>query len=259
MHMLRKIKDLQKYILSAKDGSIGKAGNFYFDDDTWTVRYLAANGNSWLLRRHILISPIALQNVDDNAKRMLFDISLEQLRKCPQISSDKPISRGYETTLYRYYGWPSYWQGEDRWGRNAYPIDRMMPGTPAKPSGNTGVLLNIKDIAGYRLVSETGDIGQVEDFVVDDETWALRYLVVDTRHLWPDKEVLISPQWIDRIVREEKTLSTGLASELIRNAPEYDPASVITRRYELGLFRYYGREQDVDAVHVGKKLVLAEK
>ena len=54
------------------------------------------------------------------------------------------------------------------------------------------------EVAGYRIHAEDGEIGHVEDFMIDDETWAIRYLIVDTRNWWPGKKVLVSPQWIER-------------------------------------------------------------
>ncbi len=46
--MLRKPKDLNGYKLDARDGEIGEVKEFYFDDQSWTVRYLIADTGGWL-------------------------------------------------------------------------------------------------------------------------------------------------------------------------------------------------------------------
>ena len=53
-------------------------------------------------------------------------------------------------------------------------------------------------MTGYHIEATDGGIGHVKDFIIDDETWAIRYLEVDTRNWWPGKKVLVSPQWINR-------------------------------------------------------------
>jgi sporulation protein YlmC with PRC-barrel domain len=55
--MLRNIKDLIGFRIAAKDGEIGKVKDFYFDDETWTIRYLIVKTGDWLSTREVLISP----------------------------------------------------------------------------------------------------------------------------------------------------------------------------------------------------------
>ena len=64
-------------------------------------------------------------------------------------------------------------------------------------------LRSANKVTGYRIGATDGDIGHVEDFIIDDETWEIRYMVVDTQNWWPGKKVLVAPQWIGRM------LSTG--------------------------------------------------
>ena len=57
----------------------------------------------------------------------------------------------------------------------------------------------LHDVDGYHIQATDGEIGHVEDFFVDDETWAICYLIIDTRNWWPGKKILISPKWIERV------------------------------------------------------------
>ena len=96
-------------------------------------------------------------------------------------------------------------------------------------------------MAGYRLHARDGEIGHVDDFIVDDRSWVIRYLVVDTGSWWPGKKVLLPPQWIDRVSWLEATVDVDLDRDTIKNGPEWDPRSPISREYEERLYGYYRR------------------
>lgn len=62
-------------------------------------------------------------------------------------------------------------------------------------------------VMGYVMQTEDGEIGHVKDVLVDDKTWAIRYLVVDTEKWWGGKTVLVSPEWLTRVTWDaSKTL-----------------------------------------------------
>jgi hypothetical protein len=261
MHMLRKVRELRTYTLQVPNGFIGEIGDLYFDDATWTVRYLVANGSAWLSSRQVLISPIALGKIDDMKNTLDVNLTVEQVGNSPSIDSEKPVSREYEAEYYRYYGWPFYWVGEERWGWATYPMDMRLPGMSDTLHAQNGDphLRSVEEVMGYQIQARDGDIGRVVDFIVNDETWALRYLVITTRALLSGRQVLISPHWIENINWERSTVTVDLLRESIQSAPEYDPQSVVTRSYEIQLFNHFGREEDFDAVYVGHQAGIRTK
>jgi len=97
-------------------------------------------------------------------------------------------------------------------------------------------------VSGHHIQAADGEIGHVDDFIIDDETWAIRYLIIDTGNWWPGKKVLISPQWIERVSWLESKVFVNLPSETIKQAPEYTEESLLTRDYETGLHRHYQRQ-----------------
>ena len=103
-------------------------------------------------------------------------------------------------------------------------------------------LRSTHDVSGYHIQATDGEIGHVEDFIIDDETWAIRYLIIDTRNWWPGKKVLISPQWIERVSWSESKVFVNLSRETIKQSPEYTEESLLTRDYETGLHRHYNRQ-----------------
>ena len=86
-----------------------------------------------------------------------------------------------------------------------------------------------------------GEIGHVEDFLVDDESWAVRYLVIDTSNWIGGRTVLVAPDWVRRIDWHDRLLLVDLTRDAIKNSPEYDPTVELDRDYEDQLYEYYRR------------------
>jgi hypothetical protein len=137
-----------------------------------------------------------------------------------------------------------YWDGPYIWG--AYPF--IARDSKKWRESNQGAkawdphLRSTRVVSGYHIQAEDGEIGHVDDFIIDDETWAIRYLIIDTQNWCPGKKVLVSPQWIERVSWSESKVFTNLSRESIRQSPEYAEGSLLTRDYETGLHRHYNRK-----------------
>ena len=241
--MLMKAKVLNGYKLHTLDGDIGSAKGFYFDDRYWTIRYLVANTGNWLTGRKVLISPYSLNEVSPTAEEISVQLTKAQIEASPSIDSEKPVSRQFEDSYYGYYGYPYYWNGPEAWGYYPHPErdPRKWGATGKNGSEWDSHLRSTHAVTGYHLLARDGEIGHVEDFVIDDETWAIRYLIVATTDFWPGKKVLISPQWIEKVSWEESEVIVDLSREMIKGAPEYTEGSLPTRDDETGLYGYYNR------------------
>jgi hypothetical protein len=242
--MLIKAKELKGYSLKSLDGDIGSASEFFFDDRYWAIRYLVANTAGWLSGRKVLISPYSLDGVNTAEEKVFVLLNKKQIEESPSIDADEPVSRQYETSYNGYYDLPNYWGGPYMWGSYAHlELDRTRLNRPASETIEWDRhLRSTHEVTGYHLVAPDGEIGHVDDFIIDDETWAIRYLVVATKNWWPGKKVLISPKWIENVSWGEREVSTGLSRETIKAAPEYTDESMLTRDYETGLHGYYNRE-----------------
>lgn len=243
--MLNKATTLKGYKLDSLDGEFGEVREFYFDDHHWTIRYLVANTGSWLTDRQVLISPYALVAAIKAEEHIAVDLTKKQIEDSPSLNSDKPVSRQFEVAYSGYYGWPTYWGGPAALGAFPTPMrDQSLWGAPVQDQKETGDshLRSTQEVTGYHIHASDGEIGHVEDFIIDDETWAIRYLIVDTRNWWPGKKVLVSPQWIERVSWTESKVFVNLSREAIKQSPEYTEESLLTRDYETGLHRHYQLE-----------------
>ncbi len=241
--MLIKAKTLKGYKLDANDGEIGRAKEFYFDDLHWTVRYLVADTGNWLTGLQVLISPYAMGSANIQKENIKVNLSKKQIENSPSLFTDKPVSRQFENDYYGYYGWPTYWSGSFMWGN--YPeIMRdskdWKPANQQKDEGDSH-LRSTNAVSGYHIQAIDGEIGHVDDFIIDGQTWAIRYLIIDTTNWFGGKKVLISPKWIDHISWNDSKVFVNLSSEEIKQAPEYSVEVLLTRDYETQLHKYYKR------------------
>jgi uncharacterized protein YrrD len=219
--MLRSIGQLYGKKLGASDGHIGHVKDFYFKDQRWAIRYVVADTGSWLSDRLVLISPRAFGNLHQEGDCLLVNLTREQIENSPAIESHKPVSRQYEEALYHYYGLPSDWDEGEMWGPGGFPEAAPPPHlTPSKQGGDLH-LQSTQALSGYPIQTSEGPIGHVIDFMIDDKSWAICHLVVETGHWYSGKEIVISPKHIDRISYEEEKIFVNVTKEAILQAPQY--------------------------------------
>jgi hypothetical protein len=250
--MFRRIESLYGCAVAARDGDIGHVSQVYFDDEAWGVRYLVVDTGNWLHEREVLISPYSIKHSDPGSSAVRVDLTRQQVRDSPDIDTHEPVSRQHEIEYLRYYGYPTYWGGPSAWGMGSYPGYGLMaaaPGSVARTDPHADEppqdvhLRSAGAVKGYHIEATDGSIGHVSGFIFDDVTWVIRYLTVDTRNWWPGgKEVLLATQWIDAVDWFSSTVSTKLTRDAIRNSPEYDDAVPLSRRYEMTLHKFYGRD-----------------
>ncbi|MBK9444229.1 MAG: PRC-barrel domain-containing protein [Comamonadaceae bacterium] len=118
--MLHSTQEMKDYAIGATDGEIGHVVDFFFDDQSWVIRYLVVETGSWLMSRKVLISPFALQDADWMHKRLPVQITREQVKHSPDVDTQKPVSRQHEMAYADYYGYPYYWDGSGLWGDGLY-------------------------------------------------------------------------------------------------------------------------------------------
>lgn len=243
--MLRVVNELTGYVLEAEDGEIGRCKDFLFDDEKWVIRYMVADTRKWLPGRKVLISPISLGEPRWSERRLPVRLTKGQVRESPPLDEHAPVSRQYEMGWHNYYGWSYYWAGHDLWGPAATPAElyrkpRPQEATKEKVSHHD-FLRSFDEISGYRIHATDGEIGHVEDLVVDDTSWLVRYVVIDTRNWLPGRKVLVSPAWVSDVEWPQRRVTFDLTREAIKDSPPFDPAIPVNRRYEERLYDYYGR------------------
>lgn len=249
--MLIRFTNLRACAIGATDGEIGRVVDLYFDDASWAVRYLVADTGRWLPGRQVLISPAAVSSVDLAGEVLNVGLTREQVKNSPEVDTALPVSRQRESELAAYYGWPVYWTPNPAaWGAGGMPGVPAGDAAGAQPERGTALaeqhdgpqLRSAHEVIHYNIRAIDGDIGRMEDFLVADWEWMIRYLVIDTRKFWSGKAVLIPPHAVREMDWAEARVSVELTRERIQAAPEFDPDAPVDRAYEERLHEHYGWE-----------------
>jgi uncharacterized protein YrrD len=251
--MLWSMKDIHGFTIGATDGDIGTITECYFDDVSFTVRWLVVDTGGWLANRKVLVSPMAFRAMDGDHRRITAALTKMQVEKSPDSDTDKPVSRQHEAIYYSYYGYDPYWAGSYLWGASPYPQLGWSPAsTPEELARerrwewegrhrDNRHLRSTRAVAGYHVQATDGDIGHVADFLIDKTSWSIRYLVVDTTNWWAGKKVLVAPAWVEQVDWDRSKVHVTVTREQIKSSPEYSPAGPMERAYETRLYCHYGQ------------------
>lgn len=249
--MLRRLEELLGYELSAPDGIVGTLHDALLDDETWTVRYVAVDTGLWL-GRVVLVSPISIDSPDWQGRRMPLRVTRGEIEQSPDLLSRPRLTRDDEREFAAFYGYPQYWGAVTLWGWAdrpgalvSAPPSGYLPPTALDPAAaNEDVLTTSifsgRDIRGYHIHALDGEIGHVDDFIIDEDTWSVRYLQIDTSNWIGGKTVLLSTRWIQRIDPADGKIHVEVTKDRIENSPQFDPGQPIDRVFEERLHQHYG-------------------
>lgn len=234
--------------IDATNGSVGSIDDLLFDEETWAIRWLVVSTGVFFAGRRVLLAPSAVLSVDAVDRALGVDITRQQVKESPEIDFDAPVSRRHESSLYSHYGWHPYWAPPAHLGASG--IAPVIPPQPVRSeeaarSPEARVeddphLRSTNEVTGYYVHATDGDIGHVEDIVVDTEAWVIRYVAVDTVNWAPGKKVLIAPTAVTEVIWSTQIVNVDLTREQIQAAPEYLPGQSIDRSYEERYHDHYG-------------------
>jgi hypothetical protein len=253
--MLTSLSRLHGSAVQGFDGEVGSVARFLLQVNPWVVRYIVVSTGTWSEGGEVLISPWSIAPGTVISDRVALSLNRDQVRQSPRYDAEEALTREHERALLAHYGYPMYWVGPMLWG----PVPAaagMPPPEPAGPTptsdddrhlGTTMVdspvagLADSRQVVGTHLQARDGDIGHVHDFLVESESWRVRYLVIDTKNWWTGRQVLIAPEWIDSFEWPDHKVHVSVDRAAIENAPEYDPDRTLSREDEVALYRHYRR------------------
>ena len=249
--MLWNASKIEGYTVAASDGDIGTVSDLLFDDQSWQIRWLVVDTGTWFTERKVLLPTSTLGHADVQAERFSVKLTRQQVKDSPDIDTHRPVSRQAESDIYGYYGWSPYWGGGLYAGGYGTGMTApVLAPTPemqqvhreaveAQQGRDDPNLRSINAVEGYYIKATDGDIGHVEDMLVEESDWSIHYLVIDTKNWWPGKKVLISPRSAHDINWANKTVSLNVTRDKVKNSPEYDESTIVDRAYEDRFGTYY--------------------
>ena len=170
---------------------------------------------------------------------------MQQVKDSPGSNTDRPVSRQIEANIYNYYGWRPYWGTDMLMGGYGYgtgfgggvagalPIvelrQRVEDIADAQASDNDPHLRSVEAVTGYHIHAADGEIGHLDDFIVEDSDWCIRNLVVNTTNWWVGNMVLIAPSSIQAIDGTDRLVNLKIDRDKVKESPAYDASTTLDR------------------------------
>jgi hypothetical protein len=252
MAMLWDASVINGYAIEASDGRLGTVSDLLFEDVGWVVRWLVVDTGNWLPGRKVLLPLSALGHPDRALRHFPIKLTMQQVKDSPNVDADLPVSRQIEAQVHDYFGWDPYWGGSFLPMSNAMATPFVAPlyepgsnphdaaRADVQPNERDPHLRSIATVTGYHIHATDGEIGHIEDFLVDDAGWSIRYIKIDTKNWWPGERVLISPRSVQEIDWVGKLVHINVSRQRIKDAPPFDPSITVDGAYEEKFLTYYG-------------------
>jgi sporulation protein YlmC with PRC-barrel domain len=251
--MLQVISALEGFAIEATDGRIGTVVDFLFDDASWKVRWLVVDCGSWLKGRKVLIHPSAVSYASLEDEQFEVRLTKAQVEDGPALLEHQPVSLQMESRSYDYYGWDPQWRAPYLGGVTGAMASPIMTlpylGLQLRDEPRTHVasseecdphLRSIVEVNGYHIHAIDGEIGHVQDFMLDNEDWRLHYFIVDTSNWWFGKRVLIASQAVARVDWPDRQVQLDVSREKVKLSPPWDPLVAFNEIYRTHLHKHYG-------------------
>ena len=250
--MLWHASEIKGYAIEASDGDIGTVSDFLFDDASWLVRWLVVDTGDWLSGRKVLLPTPALGQPHANNRVFAVKLTKQQIKDSPEIDTDRPVLRQMETSVYEHYGWSPYWGSGLSMDGYGYVPTSGMPSPYLSVQAREQKIVeaqsdrdivhqrSAEEVTGYHIHASDGEIGHVEDFLLEDTDWSICYLVVDTKNWWPGKKILVSSRSAGKISWTDRLVNLNVDRQRIKDSPAYDPSMTIDRAYDEKFQTYYG-------------------
>ena len=222
-------KQLKHFSIHATDKDIGGIRDVLFDDESFVIRYLVADTNTWLpMSRKVVISPISVSDINAEEETVDVNMDADTLKNSPSIDEHKPVSREYEETLFRYFGYGYYWIGPGAWGDFSHPTELAQPKVMDEAQNDLSQhtdnhLRACGEVSGYEVSTSDDNVGHITDFVFDNSNWAMTLLIVDTHNWLPGgKKLALLPKDISALDWSSHQVTVNLSHDGLMERPEVD-------------------------------------
>jgi hypothetical protein len=225
--MLESARELMRYRVKALDGKLGKAHDFYFEDESWAIRYLLLNVGRWLLGERVLVPPERLGQPDTKSHCLPVLMTKSEVEQCASSETAQPVSHQMQHKVSARYG-GTHAQG----GGPMASLHGVMSSEAVAladiedpPPQHGPGLRSVQEVLGYQIEALDGPIGVAEDFLIDDDEWVIRYILVNTKTWKPGRQVLIPPSWVQAIVWSESRIHASVKREKIKTGQRFHAPS----------------------------------
>jgi hypothetical protein len=227
--MLRGVETLYGYTILAKGGAVGQIYDFLFDEETWEMRYLVINTSIRLSGRKVLIPVFALEHMNQRSRKATVPLTKEQVKNCPGIDTATLMSRQTQHHLNEIYPLFQYW-AMSGYVSASLPLP-LASNQQSQPRETNTIFRSVEDVANCRIQATDGNIGGIEDIVVDDESWSIRYIVAHPKKWLSGRTFWITPTWVKTIDWEDRQVFLEVSKKHLKNSPDYNSSDEGEREF----------------------------
>ena len=239
--MFRSTKSLKGFSVNARDGNIGSLSSLHFDDQSWDVSYLVVELGKLINTKKVLILPTLAHNLSWFGHYIKVDLTRDQVKNSLPFHEDLPIS--YKKEYLREKNFEAL-HIADSWTGSLFPLwfsdtDKVDEAFCEQSHKNLRSTVVVGD---YKVIDKDAkQVGKVKDFILDDESWKIKYLVIDTNGIYPFGDVLLSTFHIDGFNTDFGEISIDIDKNQLEICPKYDSKRPINREYTIKYYDYQGR------------------
>lgn len=205
---------LRGFEIHAVDGASGRIDDFYFSDKTWNIIHVVVDFGNWLTGRKVLLVPEVLGHADWRKKHIEAHITKKQVGENPDSDTILPVGLQIDKQINRSIMDTSI--PETYLGMHQYV--EVPAGVKEKVDPN---LRSTRILKNCVIVSEDRrSIGILQDFLIDTETWEVRFLLIKTDD---DRIFLAETRIVKSIDVSNRTIMVINPDEEKREWQEYDP------------------------------------
>jgi hypothetical protein len=245
--MLTNLRKLSQYTIHTTDGEeIGMPTYFLFDSSVWLVKYMVAEMEPPFSDRHVKLSVDCLGRPDRKRHILPVTLSTREIEAC----------YGSETIEFNEYLEDELpLESNGRLSELEEEENRMISGdSMADEPISTSFSVELeqfekpelnsteKVLSRFRVQSSDGEIGRIEDLVVDDHNWLIRYFIVSLRES-PNRQVTISTEWCEYADMINGDVFIDMSAEVVNGSPEYKEAMGMHPNYEKKVQMHYDQSK----------------
>lgn len=190
--------------LHTSDGKQARVRDLLFDDRTWRIEYIVVK-LPHLLAEDVLLRPSQTSGTAWASRALETPLSMDEVRAAPALLSNPPVAKQGELATVQMVAWEAYWTGL---------FDRM-------PKFGDPHLRNMGAITGHRVLGIDSKVGWIDNFVIDDEDWSVRYLVVRLGPRRNGRRVVVEPEVVGTISWPTRSVSLKLPRDAIVQCEDF--------------------------------------
>jgi hypothetical protein len=216
--------------LGHRNGKLGKAHDLYFEDGSWAIRYLLLNVGRWLLGERVLVPPERLGQPDTKSRTLPVLMTKRDVEQCASSETALPVSHRMHHKLSARYGGTHSQGGGPMASLHGVVSSEAVALAEAEepPPQLSPALRSVQEVLGYQIEALDGPLGVAEDFLIDDDEWVIRYILVNTKTWKPGRQVLVPPSWVQAIVWAESRIHVSVKREKIKTSQRFHAPSHAT-------------------------------